>query len=66
MAYLFQYQKQVKTFEFKTQAIEYVNVTLADIEKANTIANYVLGRSLDELSPPSRKLLMLIRQMCRD
>ena len=66
VAYLFQYQKQVETFEFKEQTIEYVNVTLADIEKANTIANYVLGRSLDELSPPSRKLLMLIRQMCRE
>ncbi len=66
VAYLFQYQKQVKTFEFKGQAIEYINVTLADIEKANTIANTVLGRSLDDLSPPSRKLLMLIRQMCRD
>ena len=66
VAYLFQYQKKVQTFEFKDQSIEYVNVTLADIEKANTIANYVLGRSLDDLSPPSRKLLMLIRQMCRD
>ncbi len=66
LACLFQYQKKVQTFEFKEQAIEYVNVTLADIEKANTIANTVLGRSLDDLSPPSRKLLMLIRQMCRD
>ncbi len=66
VAYLFQYQKKVQTMEFRDKAIEYINVTLTDIEKGNTIANYVLGRSLDELSPPSRKLLMLIRQMCRD
>lgn len=66
VAFLFQYQKQVRTMEFKDQAIEYIEVTLADIEKANTIADYVLGRSLDELSPPSRKLLMLIRRMCRE
>jgi hypothetical protein len=28
------------------------------------MAAEVLGRSLDELSPPSRKLLTLIREMC--
>lgn len=37
-----------------------------DKRRANTIANYVLGRSLDELSPSSRKLLMLVKQMCKE
>jgi DNA primase len=46
--------------------VEYINVTLADIYRANELAAEVLGRSLDELSPPSRKLLMLIRRMCED
>jgi len=46
--------------------MEYINVTLADIARANGIAAEVLGRSLDELSPPSRKLLMLIKQMCEE
>lgn len=64
VAYLFQYQKEIKTMEFKDKTIEYINVTLDDIEKANTIADYVLGKSLDDLSPSSRKLLLLIRQMC--
>jgi hypothetical protein len=41
-------------------------VTLADIEKANTIADHVLGRSLDELPPPSRALLALIQEMVRE
>ena len=50
--------------EFSGKTIEYINVTLADIKKANEIANYVLGRSLDELSPSSRKLLLLIKAMC--
>ncbi len=66
VAYLFQYQKKIQTMEFKAKTIEYINVTLDDIEKANTIANYVLGRSLDELSPSSRKLLMLVKQMCKE
>ncbi len=66
VAYLFQYQKEIQSMEFKDKTIEYINVTLDDIEKANTIANYVLGRSLDELSPSSRKLLMLVKQMCKE
>jgi hypothetical protein len=63
IAYLFQYQRKVRTIEHEAKSIEYINVTLADIERANTIANEVLGRSLDELTPPSRNLLALIRQM---
>jgi len=63
IAYLFQYQRKVCTMEYSGKTIEYANVTLADIERANDIANYVLGRSLDELTPPSRSLLKLIRKM---
>lgn len=35
-------------------------MTLADIEQANRIAHEVLGRSLDELPPQTRRLLKLI------
>jgi len=63
ITYLYQYQRKIRTMEFSGKAIEYINVTLADIKKANEIANEVLGRSLDELSPPSRNLLKLIREM---
>ncbi|MCF6249040.1 MAG: toprim domain-containing protein [Desulfobacula sp.] len=63
IAYLFQYQKKIHTLDFKDKTIEYINVNLEDIEKTNTIAGYVLGRSLDELAPPSRALLELIRDM---
>jgi DNA primase catalytic core len=63
VSYLFQYQRKRHTIEHEGKTIEYINVILADIERANAIANEVLGRSLDELPPPSRALLKLIRQM---
>lgn len=66
IAYLFQYQRNVRQMTFNGKTIDYINVTLSDIEKANTISNYVLGRSLDELPPPSRALLKLIQEMVYD
>ena len=63
IAYLFQYQRKIRTMDYNGGTIEYINVTLEDITRANEIANEVLGRSLDELSPSSRKLLMLIKEM---
>ena len=63
ITYLFQYQRKVRTMEYGGKTIEYISVTLADIERANDIADYVFGRSLDELTPPSRNLLKLIREM---
>ncbi|MFZ1984382.1 MAG: CHC2 zinc finger domain-containing protein [Desulfatitalea sp.] len=63
ISYLFQYQRKHHRIEHEGKTIEYINVTLSDIERANAIANEVLGRSLDELPPPSRALLKLIRQM---
>lgn len=66
ISYLYQYQRQTRTVDYGGQAVEYINVTLADIYQANELAAEVLGRSLDELSPPSRKLLLLIRKMCEE
>jgi DNA primase catalytic core len=63
IAYLFQYQRRTRAMDYGGKSIDYINVTLADIEKANRIANEVLGRSLDELTPPSRNLLKLIQEM---
>jgi len=40
-------------------------VTLEDIEAANRIAPEVLGRSLDELPPQSRRLLEHIKELIR-
>ncbi|MFZ5798130.1 MAG: DNA primase, partial [Thermodesulfobacteriota bacterium] len=63
VAYLHQYQREVKTVEVEGKPVEYIEVTLDDIERANKLANEVLGQSLDELSKPSRTLLSLIFKM---
>jgi hypothetical protein len=63
ITFLFQYQRPRHTMDYDGEKEEYILVTLADIEKANEIAAEVLGRSLDELSPSSRKLLILIKDM---
>ena len=70
IAFLHQYQREVKTIGRDDEVIPYIEVTLDDIEKANGLASEILGRSLDELSPPSRALLSMVRDMvkarCRD
>jgi hypothetical protein len=67
---LFQHQRKLRTIDHDGREIEYIRVILPDIERANAIACEVLGRSLDELAPPSRRLLGLIRDMvmeqCRE
>lgn len=60
IAFVHQHQRPVKTAQRGAQHIEYIEVTLADIELANRIAHDVLGRSLDELPPQTRRLLKLI------
>ncbi len=63
IAYLYQYQRKKHKVDYGGKIVEYINVTLSDISHANRMAAEVLGRSLDELSPPSRKLLTLVREM---
>lgn len=60
IAYLHQHQRPVKTATVAGQSIEYVEVTRGDIALANRLAGDVLGRSLDELPPQTRRVLTLI------
>lgn len=60
IALLHQYQREVKTAMRRGKRIEYVEVTLDDIALANELAHEVLGRSLDELPPQTRRLLLLL------
>jgi hypothetical protein len=60
IALLHQHQREVRTITRSGTAIEYVEVTLDDIAMANQLAHEVLGRSLDELPPQTRRLLLLI------
>jgi hypothetical protein len=57
---LHQYQRPVKTVEHQDRRIDYIEVTRADIAIANRLAHEVLGRTLDELPPQTRKLLSVL------
>ena len=57
IALLHQHQRTVKTTQHRGQALEYIEVTLDDIAAANALAHEILGRSLDELPPQTRRLL---------
>ncbi|RUM41119.1 MAG: hypothetical protein DSY80_09300, partial [Desulfocapsa sp.] len=63
IAYLRQYQREIKAVKIEGEVVEYVEANLEDVRLANKLASEVLGTSLDELSPPSRKLLDHIREM---
>jgi len=63
IALLHQYQREVKTAMHLGQAVPYIEVTLDDIAIANRLAHQVLGRSLDELGPQTRRLLMALEGM---
>ncbi|HEY8943855.1 MAG TPA: hypothetical protein VIM73_06330, partial [Polyangiaceae bacterium] len=63
VALLHQYQRPVKELEHRGQKLRYIEVTKQDIEVANRLAHEVLGRSLDELPPQTRRLLGLLDEM---
>lgn len=62
IALLHQYQREIKRDRYNDSLIEYVEVALDDIALANTLAHEVLGRTLDELPPQTRRLLKLIAE----
>jgi DNA primase catalytic core len=57
IAFLHQYQRPIHTVQHRGKAVRYVEVTKEDIATANRLAHEVLGRTLDELPPQTRKLL---------
>ena len=64
IALLHQYQRPVKSITTEHgEIIDYVEATLDDISRANLLAADVLGRTLDELAPQTRRLLDLIVRM---
>ena len=63
IALLHQYQRQIKTTTVADKTIEYIEAALSDIELANKIAHEVLGTSLDELPPQTRRLLGAIHAL---
>ena len=61
IALLHQHQREVQTRLVNGREVPFICVTLADIEQANQLAPEVLGRSLDELPPQTRRLLGTIK-----
>jgi len=60
---LHQHQRARKTVQHNGRAVEYIEVTVNDIAVANRLAHEVLGRSLDELPPQTRRLLLAVDEM---
>jgi len=71
IALLHQHQRAIKVLAHghhanaPDNAPRYIEVTLDDIALANQLAPEVLGRSLDELPPQTRRLLGYIRELMK-
>ncbi len=61
IALLHQHQRPIKTcLGAEGKSVEYIEVTREDIALANRLASEILGHSLGELQPQTRKLLVLL------
>jgi DNA primase catalytic core len=63
IALLHQHQRPIKTATVAGSVVEYIEASLSDIELANHIAHQVLGTSLDELPPQTRRVLAGVREL---
>jgi DNA primase catalytic core len=63
IALLHQHQREVKTVMSMGQPMQYIETTSEDVELAKKLLHEVMGRSLDELPPHTRRLLLLIDGM---
>jgi hypothetical protein len=66
IALLHQHQRPIETHAVNGRSVPYIRATLDDIALANRLAPELLGRSLDELPPQSRRLLVQIKALVRD
>ena len=63
IALLHQHQRPIRSTTIAGQAVEYIEASVADITLANRIAHEVLGTSLDELPPQTRRVLASVRAL---
>ena len=66
IALLHQHQRKVCSATVNGAVVEYIEATLSDIELANTLAHEVLGVSLDELPPQTRRVLAGLHSLVQD
>ncbi len=62
IALLHQFQREVRNVPHQGELLRYIEVIPQDIALANELAQEVLGRTMDELLPQSRKLLLLLHE----
>ena len=62
---LHQYQRPLKTAAAGSKTLDYIESTPEDIKLAEELIRQVLGRSLDELPPQTRRLLLLVDEMVK-
>ena len=63
VALLHQHQRETKTSTRNGETLEYIEATEADVKMARELARHVLGPSLDDLPPHTRRLLAALDQM---
>src|SRR5471030_2865858 len=61
IALLHQHQRPIKHVEHRGKSLAYIEVIKNDIVLANRLAHDILGRTLDELPPQTRRLLELLQ-----
>jgi len=66
IALLHQRQRPTETREAAGRAVPFIRATLDDIALANRLAPDLLGRSLDELPPQTRRVFEAIKQIVRE
>ncbi|MDR0781234.1 MAG: toprim domain-containing protein [Pseudomonadales bacterium] len=57
---LHQHQRPVQRMSHRGQMLEYLETSKEDIALANRLAHRILGRTLDDMPPQTRRLLQLI------
>jgi len=57
---LHQHQRPVRYMSYRGRMLEYLETSKEDIELANRLAHRILGRTLDDMPPQTRRLLQLI------
>jgi hypothetical protein len=63
VALLHQHQRPIRSTTWRGKTLEYIEATPGDIAIANRLVSEAMGRSLDELRPETRRMLLLIDEM---
>jgi len=65
IAFLRQFQKPVKSCEHRGRVVQYIEADQEDLRQAEQLAGPVMGRSLDELAPPTRAFLLVLQDLVK-